>query len=348
MGVGQKRCAESEHGDDAERFEVLTTMDQIKNIATEWRELEDVSCSNGVFQTPAWCLAWMDVYGASGAPMLFATFRHKQLITVFPLWNHSGHVAFLGTPFNDRNAIPSIENPVGLLVYCVSATASVARSLHLTALDQSIARTVAVAASDLSREYRLSWSQETTADIRLPTTWETYQGSLVLKHRHRGEYLCRRIANNPNFSIDCVTDPADVAQALEWFIECRRRNLAIRSFRRDMMAVLLDAKFDHFLRSACVGLAHSGRLWLPLIVRNGEYVAGSLLFRSGSRVLKYMATWEPQLAPLSLGTVLDMHSIRMAIDYGASVFDLGRGAESYKRRLGANVSILPGVEIMLE
>jgi CelD/BcsL family acetyltransferase involved in cellulose biosynthesis len=45
--------------------------------------------------------------------------------------------------------------------------------------------------------------------------------------------------------------------------------------------------------------------------------------------------WGPEWAPYSLGTALDIHGIRLARTAGARVYDLLRGDEDYKYRLGA-------------
>lgn len=92
-------------------------------------------------------------------------------------------------------------------------------------------------------------------------------------------------------------------------------------------------------RALLEGLMHSAtssRGPAAVVAHAGTRVVGVLIgFRWKDTFSAYQAGWDPELAPLSLGTVLVHQAITMSVDDGARIFDFLRGSEPYKYRFGA-------------
>ncbi len=90
------------------------------------------------------------------------------------------------------------------------------------------------------------------------------------------------------------------------------------------------------LHTALVERGARGRGPVALVAERGGTPAAMLYgFRWRDTFAYYQSGWEPELARLSIGTVLVAQAIGFAAADGARVFDFLRGAESYKYRFGA-------------
>ncbi|MFG2824966.1 GNAT family N-acetyltransferase [Kitasatospora sp. NPDC048365] len=80
----------------------------------------------------------------------------------------------------------------------------------------------------------------------------------------------------------------------------------------------------------------SGRGPAFLLAEQEDRLVGALYgFRWGSGFSYYQIGWEPELAPLRLGTAVIDQAIRACADQGLHTFDFLRGTEPYKYRFGA-------------
>ncbi|MEU9129515.1 GNAT family N-acetyltransferase [Kitasatospora sp. NPDC048540] len=97
--------------------------------------------------------------------------------------------------------------------------------------------------------------------------------------------------------------------------------------RRELHARVLE-------RSAAAGSPQDGPAFL--LAERGERVVGALYgFRWGTGFAYYQIGWEPELAPLRLGTAVIAAAVRSCAEQGLATFDFLRGTERYKYRFGA-------------
>jgi CelD/BcsL family acetyltransferase involved in cellulose biosynthesis len=90
-----------------------------------------------------------------------------------------------------------------------------------------------------------------------------------------------------------------------------------------------------FFRRLGEAFLSSGAFRLNFIEVGGSLAAGTIGFRWGDRSYLYNSAFDRSWGALAPGMVLVGEDIRLAIEDGASGFDLLKGDYSYKHRFGA-------------
>jgi Acetyltransferase (GNAT) domain len=105
--------------------------------------------------------------------------------------------------------------------------------------------------------------------------------------------------------------------------------------RRDEPGIFADPRLLAWQRAALAGLDGRGLLRLHVLRREGRIVAALVVLAAKRRAFYFIGGFDPDLAPLGLGTVLVGHAIAQAEREGCVSFDFLRGREPYKYRWGA-------------
>jgi CelD/BcsL family acetyltransferase involved in cellulose biosynthesis len=168
--------------------------------------------------------------------------------------------------------------------------------------------------------------------IQLPHSFEDYVQSLDKKERHELRRKLRRADATDGltwYAISAADRVHDLDEAAESFIDLMMKS---RSDKSDFMTDRMRSFFHQMIHATHAG----GFLHLAFLEVQGVKVAAYLSFDYNNRRLVFNSGLETEGSQaLSAGIVLVAHLIEDSIRQGQTEFDLLRGDEEYKYRLGA-------------
>jgi CelD/BcsL family acetyltransferase involved in cellulose biosynthesis len=164
--------------------------------------------------------------------------------------------------------------------------------------------------------------------LELPATWDGYLGSLPAKLRHEIRRKAKKLeADAGPFSI-VTAGTQDLTALLDRFVE-------LHHLSEGPKGVFMVPGMEIFFRRLGEAFLSSGAFRLNFIEVNGSLAAGTIGFRWGDRSYLYNSAFDRSWGALAPGMVLVGEDIRLAIEDGASGFDLLKGDYPYKYRFGA-------------
>lgn len=166
------------------------------------------------------------------------------------------------------------------------------------------------------------------ARIALPRSWDEYLASL---DGHERKELKRKVRKIEGHAGACVR----VSDARTFEQEHLDQVLDLVEMAGGEKAVWFGDVVRPVLLCVAEPLARQGKLRLLTLMIDGVPAAGLIELPTEQGPLMYNGGFDPAMKPWSPGIVLFALAIRRAIEEGATVFDLLRGREEYKYRLGA-------------
>lgn len=314
----------------------------------EWSALARADARPHPFSTPEWARLWWRRFGAGELVILTAR-RRGEVVGIVPLCRTEedgrrvlrfvGGVDltdYLGPVCEPRDRMPIARAVVDWLL---SEDGSWD---ELDAHDLPVPWGFAEALVDYADRAGLRWiveQEETSAILRLPPSWESYEASLSPKHRHELRRKRRRLwSDHPDARV--VTPDADgLDAALETFMELYRSAEGRKgSFMNDAVASFFDEVAATFFAR--------GELVLAFLEAGGRTLAAAFGFRMAGTSYLYNSAYDAAAARSSPGLVLVSELVRAAIDGGVHTFDFLRGPERYKYQLGAEPVPLNNVRLL--
>lgn len=317
-------------------------------IAPEWRELHEASGA-GAFQSHEWQHAWWRHIGApdSALRLHVVAYRNEgRLVGLAPLvirqWGFGRMFGvrtaqWLGDGVSDALdvlALPTFEAQVG---------AAFARTLDDTALcdraslvdvpDGAVARVHGFAPLKALGFDVLEVQRDPSPRTSLASSWAETAATFEDSRRKRLAYLDRKLKKQCRVEVVDLATQADVAQAIDTFIEMHQRrwetvgddgamgNARSRAFHRDVAA------------------AFKARGWLELSVLNIDDRPAFALygFTMAKRFQFYLSGVgaDTDLRRHSPGLLHHMYTMQRMVGEGVRIYDFLRGTERYKYDLGA-------------
>lgn len=172
--------------------------------------------------------------------------------------------------------------------------------------------------------------------VRLPQSYDDYLASLSHTTRKEMRRKVKRFQRRFSTRLVDVHDERGLPEAIASLI---RLNRLRRHAQRDPGA-FTDGGFTAFHSRAIPDLVRQGRARIMLLYADERPVAVQYILCEGARWYSYQGGFEPRLGPYAPGTVLDALVLRHAIEHArVHHFDLLRGMEPYKFRLGARMRV---------
>ena len=165
--------------------------------------------------------------------------------------------------------------------------------------------------------------------IALPATWDDYLVSLEAHERKETRRKLNKAVTKGNARIvRCSVDPVEIAATLPIALSLMEqapgeKGLAVKNTLRPLLEL------------AGPSLIAQGQLWLTTLYINDRPAACTLQFLHSTGPQLYNCGFDSALREWSPGVVLIAMIIQQAIESGARFFDLLRGQEPYKYKLGA-------------
>lgn len=296
------------------------------------------------FVLPLWLKAWWQSFGR-GRPDILAVRRRGDPIGVAPLMIQ-GKTARLIGDVNVCDHLDVVTAPHEADVFFQALCDHLRRrgvdrlDLELLRPDSIVLREMAPAARRQGRTVEIA-PKDTSLELALPESWESYLKMLTGKQRHELRRKLRRLDQAARYVFRTVSDKALVAEALEVFFKLFHSN---RADKADFMQEPMVAYF----RMLSQLLAEEDRLRLFFLELQGIPAAAAMCFHHHGTMYLYNSAYNVHYQSLSTGILCKALSIREGIRSGMKVYDLLRGAETYKRHLGGQPVILYRCTIELQ
>lgn len=164
-------------------------------------------------------------------------------------------------------------------------------------------------------------------EIDLPHTWEAYLSQLNGKQRHELRRKLRRLHEAGDIQFRLIDSADDMADAFDVFIDL------FKSGHTEKAAFMTDP-MSGFFRALGVAFTEERMFKLGMLSLNGTAVSATMCFDYRSTRYLYNSGYAPDCKSLSVGLLCKVLSIQNAIAGGLSCYDLLKGEEIYKQRLG--------------
>lgn len=305
-----------------ESFDDLSLLDD----RSRWEELFGASGTATPFQSASWQSSWWATLGRRKKPLTAAILEGDDLIAVMPL-------AVTDGPWRTiRFACTGVSDYLWPLVrtgYEVSANRMFGEWLgeqHADLIDLHQVREGHPLLPFLSNAEFVQQAECCVLD--LPDSYERYVEGLSKSLRYDVRSLGRGKFASGEASLRPITRQEDVIPALGAFFRLHAQRWKKRGLPGAFAFSSTQALHEKFAPQAL----EAGILKFTLLEARGEPVGAIYALSSSSTYFFYQSGFDPEHKALNPGTVLVAHTIRQAIDEGASTFDFLRGAEAYKLR----------------
>jgi CelD/BcsL family acetyltransferase involved in cellulose biosynthesis len=322
----------------------LGSLDEAQGVAEEWGGLHAGGASD-IFTSPAWCLASWRTFPGLGPPLLLVAVNGAGvLLGALPLTNGPRGPTWPGSSLGDEHDVrirrdQPTQAVVSALLRSVPRVAepgkTVLRDVRSGGL---LTRAAPGRVGCPAPVVGLNDPDEEFGALGCLPGWSRKQRRTLRSAR-------RHLEETGNVTVQRLTDQATLATALPTFARIRLASWAARGRLCELPAMDRHPGFPEFLAEAGSGLAAEGRCLLVRLNLDGEPLAQALFFRSPDADLLYLSTYRPAAARYGPSHLLLAEAAQTAAAGGIRVFELGRGDESYKFRLGAQPRYLQNVTL---
>lgn len=323
-------------GDNVLSLTVHTDESVFEVLQPEWNSLLAQARSNRIFSTWEWQSTWWNAYHPGELLVIEVRNGDEELVGLAPLFiDANRNVHFVGcedvTDYLDIIVHQNYETEVyqtlaDYLAENKGANFDAIELCNIPAESPTLAGFLdALASSDFTTKTELI---DVCPVIELGNDWEEYLANLDKKQRHEVRRKLRR-ASGDNINWYIVGEDHNLTDELDIFL-----NL-MASASEDKAQFLQDENNRAFFKAMVPLFFEKGWLQLAIITMDGQPAAGYLNFDYGNEIGVYNSGLDIGVGgTLSLGIVLLSHLINRAIELGRARFDLLRGNETYKYRMG--------------
>jgi CelD/BcsL family acetyltransferase involved in cellulose biosynthesis len=164
-------------------------------------------------------------------------------------------------------------------------------------------------------------------------TWETYLSSMSRNLRGQIGRKLRALEREHDVRFRRTEDPAELPSDMERLFALHRERWRLRGG-----TFLESERVRRFHADFASASLERGWLRLWSLDLDGEAIAVWYGWHIGGKYLYYQAGFDPAWSRYSPGLLLLAHTIRAAIDEGATDYDMLLGDEAYKSRFPTNAS----------
>ncbi len=295
-----------------------------------WQDPQSGLQWNCLFMLPGWIKSWWEVFGEGEALRLLITGSNGLPLGIAPLKLEGETASFIGSAevcdYQDVIVAPGRETEFFRFLFDDLLKRGVTRLiLNGVRPDAAAVRLVAAARSAGHGVY--SEAEDVTVIVTLPDTWEDYLAELTGKQRHEIRRKLRRLHEAGNVFCRVQESRAGLREALPVFLHL------FKSSRPDK-AAFMTKRMERFFGALVESLIDENIIRLYFLELQGRPVAAVLCFEFESTTYLYNSGYNPQYGSLSVGLLSKAFSLNDSIERGKRVFDLLKGDEPYKFRLG--------------
>jgi len=317
--------------------QVITDLEQFKNLREEWNRLLQRSYANTIFLTWEWLYAWWEVFGAGGK--LFIVVVRDQsgmLVGLAPLFIRKTRyykfpvreMAFIGMGLSDRqDFIISGEN-INIIDEIISKIQENIGKWDIVCLEQ-IPDDSLLAKKEFTKYFLPEIELSSLCPfIKLEGNWETYFKSIKRDFRTEIRNRIKKLNEIGNWEFKVDRKPIDVEMLINSIkdIEQRSRKMEIE---KDLLS---SFKNRAFLSKVCNFCTENNWLDFSTLRIAGKLVAYSLGFIYNETHYGYNTAYDKEFFKLSPGKIVINEKIKWFFEnkYIIKVFDFSRGDSQVK------------------
>jgi CelD/BcsL family acetyltransferase involved in cellulose biosynthesis len=302
-----------------------------ESAAEYWTKRSQALKWDCLFVLPPWLKAWWRVFHPDDRLHLCSVRDGEEIIGLAPLRNSGTTARFIGSvdvcDYQDFiTAAGREEDFFRTLVADLRQQGIHELDLELVHPTSSVLTEFAAMARDLHCRFETQ-PVDVAMEINLPQTWEDYLLLLNAKQRHEVRRKLRRLLEAGRADFKCVDGVEDVRAGMDYFLRLFKSN------RPDKFAFMTE-RMETFFRCLSEEMAGRGILKLFFLEVDDARTAAAMCFDyAGTRYL-YNNGYDDRYSQLSVGILSKVLSIQESIRAGLKKYDLLKGAEVYKHRLG--------------
>lgn len=315
----------------------VSEKEQLFKLREAWNAIAAAMPEATIFQTWEWNWIWWSHF-AAGKLMVLIAKKHGETVGIAPFFvepvlGSFRWLKFVGTG-RMSNALALLAQPA-LADECrrhfldyLSKRSEAWDLVDLLHVDEQAARALANDGRDADA---VLTPGDIDLHIDLPGDSETYLKQLDSKFKRNIRRRKKLIAADFSESAYETVRGGEVGVAMEELFRLHE----LRWKGRELFHMLSSEIDRRFHMEIATELDRLGRLRLHRLKIDGVTRAVLYGFRFGDATSAYATRFDPQLARYGPGILLHEHAILEAIADGARRFDLMRGVETWKYRLGA-------------
>ena len=297
------------------------------------------------FVLPTWLKTWWEVFGDRKTPNILAGYRRGKLIGIAPLIVNGQTAAFIGgenvCDYQDLIVAPDEQQHFFAAILTYLRNHGV-RFLKLGALRPDSVSLTALSSTAEQKGFGVVCDQvDTGYEMVLPRSWESYLYMLGGKHRHEIRRKIRRLDEAGHVRYRVVTHPDEMPEQMDIF-------LSMFSASRPDKSEFMSDQMASFFLSLAQQLANRGWFRLSFLDIDEVPAAGVMCFDYNNTIFLYNSGYERRFRHLSAGLLSKVFSIKDSIERKRRRYDLLKGNEAYKKRLGGTPVPLYRLHIDLE
>lgn len=300
---------------------------------------------NCLFVLPLWLKTWWDTFGDNNGPEILAGYRQEKLVGLAPLHIQEKTARFIGgenvCDYQDMIVASNHHHEFFKAILTHLKQKNV-RFLQLGMLRPDSMSLTQLPNLAKQMGYAVVYDQVAFSyEIILPRTWESYLHMLNGKQRHEIRRKLRRLNEVGEIRFRVIKRPEEISENIDPFFSM------FKASRPDKSEFLTDQMVS-FFRLLTQRMAQQGFLRMFFLDIDQLPAAGVMCFDYNNTLYLYNNGYNPQFSNLSPGFLSKVYSIRDSIEQGKLRYDLLKGDEGYKKRLGSTPVPLYHLKIDLE
>lgn len=309
----------------------------LEAVAQEWQSLQSASPLLTPFQTWEWNALWWRHFGRRKAMrlLLFRDTETSRLCGVAPLYLswHRGlplrRLTWLGYGNSDYLGLLALPDRLDAVVLAFeNYLADALRDWDYADFAQQRFDSPLLSPLHAPTLIQQILPQEPCPSLLLPASWDALMQQLGKKMRSNLGYYDRLLLRTHPDATYELAQAGTLEEGMTALFDLHQR----RWNARWLPGVLGNPRVQRFHREIASAFLERGWLRLHLLRVEGRVRAVLYCFAVQGRTFYYLGGFDPELARLSIGTLLNGRAIRFAIEEGHTEFDFLRGNESYKYR----------------
>lgn len=317
-------------------LDVIDSREGMRALEPEWRAVWRRDPAATPFHSPDWLLPWTQWLWGGGRLRVFAVRKGGDLVAVAPffLWGYGARpeiirLSFLGSGITDYLGIVAAPEYESDAARAILERLAASDSWHVCDW-QELRPGAPLLRAELPRGMTAQDGPCGVCPvIALPKSADDLMAGLDAKFRRNLRVAENRLERDG--AAYAAVAPDDVEQGVRELIrlhEARWRD-------RHEPGMLATPALQNFHLAAARGLAAERLVRMYTLRIGGEVAAIQYNLCRNGRVYAYLSGFDPARQRSSPGAALLAHSIRCAIEEGATEFDFLRNREDFKYQWGA-------------
>ncbi|MBX9786196.1 MAG: GNAT family N-acetyltransferase [Alphaproteobacteria bacterium] len=328
------------------RAQIIQSFTDLKKYSDLWTNLYQAGAYD-IFQSFDWFESCCKYISQDNELFSILCFEQDNLIAIAPfhiITTPNGKIlTFMGGALTDYNTILLKNgysfNPVWkVIIEVMSLYLKVKYNSiwinHINAFSQELEQSF-ISSPHLNV---LLKEQEIAMAIDLPKNEMEFKQMIKPNVLKKILYYSRRLSKVPQIEFGSIKKGSCLESYISWFMH-HKKNLW-EKFNIDIPNEMKGESYFSFLKTIIEKSLLRGEVIIPSIIHNNKIIASGIYFDRNKSLIKYIQSWDYDYKSYNVGTILDWYMIHHALGCKYKTFDLGRGGEEYKHKLGAREIVL--------